>query len=95
MSLTPDGYTSHTQLYWFFTLPAVRTGLLWKIPLNGTLFYLMILNKLLKLKRPIFPSYYKTIKYKYDFIEMDVLSNKKKSQVFINLILFRRIWNVF
>ena len=55
----------------------------------------MILNKLLKLKRPIFPSYYKTIKNKYDFIEMDVLSNKKKSQVFINLILFRRIWNVF
>ena len=75
MSLTPDGYTSHTQLYWFFTRPAVRTGLLWKIPLNGTLFYLMILNKLLKLKRPIFPSYYKTIKYKYDFIEMDVLNN--------------------
>ena len=33
-NLTPDGYASHAQQYRFFTRPAVRTGLLWKIPLN-------------------------------------------------------------
>jgi len=32
---TPDDYTSHAQGYRFFTQPAVRTGLLWKIPPNG------------------------------------------------------------
>ena len=35
--LCPDGYTSHAQRYRFFTQPAVRTGLLWKILLNGAL----------------------------------------------------------
>ena len=48
----------------------------------------MILNKLLKLKRPIFPSYYKTIKHKYDFIEMDVLNNKKKISSFYKSYTF-------
>ena len=36
-SLIPDGHTSHAQQYQFFTRPAVRTGLLWKIPLNMAL----------------------------------------------------------
>ena len=34
-SLTPDWYANHAQRYRFFTRPAVRTGLEWKIPFNG------------------------------------------------------------
>ena len=36
-SLTPDWYENHAQGHWFFTRPAVRTGLERKIPLNGAL----------------------------------------------------------
>ena len=35
--LTPDWYTSHAQRYRLFTPQAARTGLLWKISLNGAL----------------------------------------------------------
>ena len=34
---TPDEYTNHVQWYLFFTQPAVRTRLLWKIPLKRAL----------------------------------------------------------
>ena len=35
--ITLDKYTSHAQRYRFYTGPAVRAGLLWKIPLDGAL----------------------------------------------------------
>ena len=36
-SITPYRYTSNAQWYRLFTRPAVRTGLLWKIPPDGAL----------------------------------------------------------